>query len=188
MQTKVKVNEKQLEKARNILSNKIVLSKILNKYSRSEAVGGKGKICCPIHGEKTPSLHYDDAKKTFKCFGCGAGGTVSEFIYHMGLKETDKFSLMKAMRQLAKEYKIELPNFYEIEVEEITINNLRISKRKRGEISDDFYKDKINTMYLTFRTLPVDKQLKIYKLIDDTWLGLITHKNCYKEINKILKS
>jgi len=31
-----------------------------------------GKVCCPIHEEKTPSLHFYD--NTFYCFGCGEGG------------------------------------------------------------------------------------------------------------------
>ena len=32
------------------------------------------KICCPFHGEKTPSLHIYDKTNTFHCFGCGIGG------------------------------------------------------------------------------------------------------------------
>ena len=32
------------------------------------------KICCPFHGEKTPSLHIYGKTNTFHCFGCGIGG------------------------------------------------------------------------------------------------------------------
>ena len=41
-------------------------------------VNGRGYICCPLHGEKTPSmlLHKD----SFKCFGCGAHGDAIDFV------------------------------------------------------------------------------------------------------------
>lgn len=37
-----------------------------------------GKICCPMHQEKTPSFGIRDNK--FHCFGCGAHGDVIDFI------------------------------------------------------------------------------------------------------------
>lgn len=40
-----------------------------------------GFICCPFHGEKTPSMKlYDGDKDGFHCFGCGVGGTVIDFV------------------------------------------------------------------------------------------------------------
>ena len=38
------------------------------------------KICCPFHGEKTPSLHIYDETNTFYCFGCGIGGDSVKFV------------------------------------------------------------------------------------------------------------
>lgn len=35
---------------------------------------------CPFHAEKTPSFHVDDARGTFKCFGCSAWGDVFDFV------------------------------------------------------------------------------------------------------------
>ena len=36
-----------------------------------------GKAICPFHGERTASLKvYDDPKRGWHCFGCGAGGSV----------------------------------------------------------------------------------------------------------------
>lgn len=37
-----------------------------------------GFICCPFHGEKTPSLKV--YKDHWHCFGCGAGGSVIDFV------------------------------------------------------------------------------------------------------------
>lgn len=39
------------------------------------------KVCCPIHGESTPSLHIYDDSESWHCFGsCGEGGDVVNFI------------------------------------------------------------------------------------------------------------
>lgn len=42
--------------------------------------GANWKGLCPFHHEKTPSFHVNPARQTFKCFGCGAGGSVFRFI------------------------------------------------------------------------------------------------------------
>jgi hypothetical protein len=36
-----------------------------------------GKVLCPFHEDRTPSLHiYDDPGRGWICFGCGRGGTI----------------------------------------------------------------------------------------------------------------
>ena len=40
-----------------------------------------GFICCPFHGEKTPSLKV--YKDHWHCFGCGAGGSVIDFAMNL---------------------------------------------------------------------------------------------------------
>ena len=41
--------------------------------------GGRAWACCPLHGEKTPSLcFYPDG--SWYCFGCNRGGDAVEFI------------------------------------------------------------------------------------------------------------
>jgi len=43
--------------------------------------GGKDfKACCPFHAEKTPSFYVSPAKQIFKCYGCGKGGSVYQFV------------------------------------------------------------------------------------------------------------
>lgn len=56
------------------------------------------KVCCPFHGEKTPSLVVSPAKGIWKCFGCGEGGNVVNFIM---LK--DQKTYPEAIRALAHE-------------------------------------------------------------------------------------
>lgn len=39
-----------------------------------------GYICCPFHKEKTPSLKLYRGSGGFHCFGCGAHGSVIDFV------------------------------------------------------------------------------------------------------------
>lgn len=59
---------------------------------------------CPFHSEKTPSFSVNPAKKIFKCFGCGKGGSVFNFIM-----EIEGLSFPEAIRLLAEKAHIDLP-------------------------------------------------------------------------------
>ncbi len=55
---------------------------------------GKNYIgLCPFHTEKTPSFTVSEEKKLFKCFGCGEGGSVFQFI--MKYKNLSFFEALK---------------------------------------------------------------------------------------------
>ena len=43
------------------------------------AIGGK-PVKCPLHDDKTASFKHYPATNSFSCFGCGAGGTVIDFV------------------------------------------------------------------------------------------------------------
>lgn len=43
-------------------------------------IGRDGKVACPFHEDRTPSLHvYDEAEHGWHCYGCGRGGTIIDF-------------------------------------------------------------------------------------------------------------
>lgn len=69
------------------------------------AVGRGGMVCCPIHGEKTPSLKvYDDPLRGWYCFGCHQGGDVIDMaraLWGVGFKD--------AMKQLNDDFALGLP-------------------------------------------------------------------------------
>ena len=70
---------------------------------------GQGfKACCPLpgHQEKTPSFHIDARKNFFYCYGCRRGGDIFKY-----LEITRGMPFMEALKELAEEYRIQLPKF-----------------------------------------------------------------------------
>ena len=63
-----------------------------------------GFICCPFHGEKTPSMKLYNGSGGFHCFGCGVGGSVIDFTARL-------FNLdaMGAVRRLDADFNLHLP-------------------------------------------------------------------------------
>ncbi len=52
--------------------------------------GGRPKICCPFHGERTPSLVIYPAGKGYHCFGCGRhGNNAIDFLMEAGATFTE---------------------------------------------------------------------------------------------------
>ena len=66
--------------------------------------GANFKALCPFHKEKTPSFTVSASRQTFKCFGCGKGGNAFHFVMEM-----DRVSFPEAVRSLAKEAGIDIP-------------------------------------------------------------------------------
>ena len=77
---------------------------IVSGYVRLKRSGNSFMGCCPFHREKTPSFHVSADKQLYHCFGCGAGGSVLQFIMNAeGLDFPD------ALRFLAERAGIRLP-------------------------------------------------------------------------------
>ena len=60
---------------------------------------------CPFHDEKTPSFKVNPAKQMFKCFGCGKGGDVFEF-----LEAFENKGFVTIASELAEQYGIQIEN------------------------------------------------------------------------------
>jgi len=79
----------------------------LREYVRAKyglVCDSSGKILCPFHDEKTPSLHFYQTKSGawgFKCHGagCGKGGSIIDFV--MAMEGIDK---KEAIARLLKEF------------------------------------------------------------------------------------
>ena len=57
------------------------------------------KCCCVFHNEKTPSLMLNTTLNRYKCFGCGKGGDVINFV-----QETQGLDFVDAVRYLLDMY------------------------------------------------------------------------------------
>ncbi len=75
--------------------------------------GASYKGLCPFHKEKTPSFNVVPSKNIFHCFGCGAGGSVIDFVMN-----TEKLEFIEAVEKLAHEIGLELPTETPISREE----------------------------------------------------------------------
>jgi len=66
---------------------------------------GREFVCvCPFHDDHKPSMYVSPAKQIFKCFACGAGGGVFQFLCLY-----DKMPFPEAVRTLAERAHIPLP-------------------------------------------------------------------------------
>ncbi len=80
---------------------------IVDLVSEVVALTKRGKEyvgLCPFHDDHSPSMYVSPAKQIYKCFACGAGGGVYQFVM-----EQEKLSFPEAVRALAERANIPLP-------------------------------------------------------------------------------
>lgn len=70
---------------------------VIGSYFPLKKAGANFKALCPFHNEKTPSFHINPQRQSFKCFGCGAGGSVFRF-----LMDYENLDFPSAVRRLAE--------------------------------------------------------------------------------------
>lgn len=63
---------------------------------------------CPLHPEKTPSMHFHEHNGAFKCYGCGDHGDKFTFIVKM-LNAPFCYEKMRTYRWFKKNFNISLP-------------------------------------------------------------------------------
>ncbi len=92
-----------------------LLDEILRRTDLVQLVGRRVKLvrkgrvlwgCCPFHKEKSPSFKVANERRTYKCFGCGAGGDAFKW-----LTETEGLTFPEAVERLAGEAGVELPKW-----------------------------------------------------------------------------
>ena len=80
-----------------IAANDIV--DVVSAYVTLKKSGGTYKGLCPFHSEKTPSFSISSEKQLYHCFGCGAGGSVLQFV--MNIENLDFIDALKFLAQRA---------------------------------------------------------------------------------------
>jgi DNA primase len=111
------------------LKNRADLVRIIQPYAQDlRKKGANWMACCPFHQEKTPSFSVNPSKGFYKCFGCGKGGSVYNFLMDM-----EGLNFPEAVKRVAEISGVMLP-------EPIDDESYERGKKKREEtkkISDE---------------------------------------------------
>ncbi len=94
------------------LRARINVSDIVGKRVRLTRAGREFKACCPFHNEKSPSFYVNDDKQFFHCFGCGAHGSVIDFVMRH-----DNQSFPEAVETLAGTVGMQVPQSAPADIE-----------------------------------------------------------------------
>ena len=77
---------------------------VVSDHVKLRRTGSNFSGLCPFHNEKTPSFSVSPSLGIYKCFGCGEGGDVFDFVMKM-----DGVGFEEAVRTLAERYHIAIP-------------------------------------------------------------------------------
>src|SRR3982751_5092134 len=107
------------------LKNSADLSRIIQPYAADlKKKGANWMGCCPFHQVKTPSFSVNPSKGFYKCFGCGKGGAVFNF-----LMEMEGLNSPEAIKRVAEMTGIPLPE--PIDDQQYQRNKIRREEAKK---------------------------------------------------------
>ena len=79
------------------IKNAIDIVALVGDYLPSlRRVGTKFKALCPFHDDHNPSLELNPDRQSYKCWSCGAGGDVFDFVQNI-----ERVDFAEALRMLA---------------------------------------------------------------------------------------
>ncbi|MCI9062621.1 MULTISPECIES: DNA primase [Romboutsia] len=102
------------------IKNRCDIANIISSYMNIKPSGSNYKGLCPFHGEKTPSFYINTSKQIYKCFGCGEGGDVINFVMRI-----ENLDFMDAVKLLANRCGLEINTH----VDESTKERMEKSKK-----------------------------------------------------------
>jgi DNA primase len=85
------------------IKEKLDIVDLIGESVQLRKAGTTFKGLCPFHGEKTPSFTVTPGRESWKCFGCGRGGDIFNFVM-----ERDGVDFPTALRSLAGRAGVEM--------------------------------------------------------------------------------
>lgn len=132
------INKDALREAKRILSESIDLKEYFNSYiDANEDLLTKTLVNCPLHDDDTASMKYFSETNSFYCFGCDKGGSVVDLHYYLIKRDKPSYTIVKAIYDLSRDYKIKIPDLFEVGKENI------LEKVARGYKKQNIKVDKV---------------------------------------------
>ncbi len=85
---------------------RLTIEEVIGTYVPLKKMGRVHKGLCPFHTEKTPSFTVNPERGIFKCFGCGEGGDMFDFVIKL-----EGLSFPEAVELLARKAGLEVPEW-----------------------------------------------------------------------------
>ena len=172
----------------NEIRNSVNIVDIISSYINLTPKGKNYFGVCPFHDDNNPSMSVSPDKQIYKCFSCGATGTVFKFIM-----DYENISFREAVQKVAdiggvhinlhqikkKKENTNLYNIYDLSLK-YYINNLNTPKGKEAKeylknrnINEEIIKEFQIGLALTDRSTLSNILIKKYKPDDILKTGLI---------------
>jgi DNA primase len=84
------------ETIKSAIKNAVDIVALVGESRALRRSGSRYKALCPFHDDHNPSLELNPERQSYKCWSCGAGGDVFDFVMHM-----EHVDFPEALRMLA---------------------------------------------------------------------------------------